>query len=119
MTSDRLQRYALGVLSHVALIAAWHFFVVLGHIPSVVMPSPWATVHALVVPNYRWGENLLATAAEIFAGYSIAVAVGIALAVLFTWFRFLEMLLMPLLVSLNMIPKVALAPLLLVWFSYG
>jgi len=117
--NDQLQRYGLAVLSHVAVIAAWHYFVVLGNVPSFVMPSPWATVHALVVPNYRWGENVLATAGEIFGGYFLAVVVGIALAVLFSWFRTLEMLLMPLLVSLNMIPKVALAPLFLVWMRYG
>ena len=44
---------------------------------------------------------------------------GVGTALLFSWFRFLEMLLMPLLVSLNMIPKVALGPLFIVWFSYG
>src|SRR5262249_13987262 len=118
-SSDQLQRYGLAVLSHLVLIAAWHLFVTLGNVPSFVMPSPWATVHALVVPNYRWAENIVATASEIFAGYFLAVAIGIVLAVLFSWFRVLEMLLMPLLVSLNMIPKVALAPLFLVWFSYG
>lgn len=118
-SSDRPLRWTLAVLSHVALIAAWHYFIVLGNVQSFVMPSPWATVHALVVPNYRWTENVIATASEIFAGYFLAVVVGIALAVLFSWFRVLEMLLMPLLVSLNMIPKVALAPLFLVWFRYG
>jgi len=117
--NDRLLRYGLAVLSHVALIAAWHYFIVLGNVQDFVMPSPWATVQALVVPNYRWAENVIATASEIFAGYFLAVVVGIALAVLFSWFRVLEMLLMPLLVSLNMIPKVALAPLFLVWFRYG
>jgi NitT/TauT family transport system permease protein len=117
--NDQLQRYGLAVLSHVALIYAWHLFVKYGEVPSFVMPSPLATLHALVVPNYRWAENVLATASEIFGGYALAVVVGIALAVLFSWFRVLELVLMPVLVSLNMIPKVALAPLFLVWFSYG
>ena len=45
--------------------------------------------------------------------------VGIGIALLFSWFRTLEMLVMPLLVSLNMIPKVALGPLIIVWFKYG
>ena len=38
---------------------------------------------------------------------------------LFSWFRWLELVIMPLLVSLNMIPKVALGPLIIVWFKYG
>jgi NitT/TauT family transport system permease protein len=112
-------RYGLAALSHLVLIAAWYFFVELGKIPTFVMPSPLATVQALLVPNYRWLENVRVTAAEIFGGYLLAVSGGIGTALLFSWFRRLEMFLMPLLVSLNMIPKVALGPVFLVWFKYG
>jgi NitT/TauT family transport system permease protein len=45
--------------------------------------------------------------------------VGVALALLFTWSKTLEALMLPLLVTLNMIPKVALGPLIIVWFKYG
>ena len=41
------------------------------------------------------------------------------LALLFTWSQTLESLMLPLLVTLNMIPKVALGPLIIVWFKYG
>ena len=114
-----LQRYGLAVLSHLLLVAAWHFFVVLGNVPKFVMPSPYDTVRALLIPNYRWVENVTVTAVEIFGGYFLAVVIGIGIALLFSWFRTLEMLAMPLLVSLNIIPKVALGPLIIVWFSYG
>jgi NitT/TauT family transport system permease protein len=116
---EAVQRYLWAVLSHLLLIAAWHFFVVYGKVPTFVMPSPYATMHALLVPNYRWIENIRVTAAEIFGGYALAVVIGIGIALLFSWFRTLEIIAMPLLVSLNMIPKVALGPLFIVWFSYG
>jgi NitT/TauT family transport system permease protein len=116
---ETLQRYLWAVLSHLLLIAAWHFFVVYGKVPTFVMPSPYATLHALLVPNYRWLENMSVTAMEIFGGYALAVVIGIGIALLFSWFRMLEIIAMPLLVSLNMIPKVALGPLFIVWFSYG
>jgi NitT/TauT family transport system permease protein len=116
---ETLQRYLWAVLSHLLLIAAWHFFVVYGKVPTFVMPSPYATLHALLVPNYRWLENMSVTAMEIFGGYALAVVIGIGIALLFSWFRTLEIVAMPLLVSLNMIPKVALGPLFIVWFSYG
>ena len=77
------------------------------------------TIEALLVPNYRWLENIAVTSTEIFAGYILAVVFGIGAALLFSWFRVLEMAVMPLLVSLNMIPKVALGPLIIVWFAYG
>jgi NitT/TauT family transport system permease protein len=119
LVTEPLQRYTLAVLSHLLLVAAWHYFVVLGNIPAFVLPSPYATVRALLVPNYRWLENIAVTGTEIFGGYILAVVIGIALALVFSWFRVLEMLVMPLLVSLNMIPKVALGPLIIVWFRYG
>ena len=118
-SNDQVQRYALAVLSHLILVAIWHFFVVYGKIPKIVMPSPYDTLHALVVPNYRWLENIAATSIEIFGGFLLAAVFGILTALLFSWFRWLEMFAMPLLVSLNMIPKVALGPLMIVWFRYG
>jgi NitT/TauT family transport system permease protein len=116
---DTLQRYSLAVISHLLLVLAWYLFVELGQVPKFVLPSPQATFQALFVPNYRWFDNTLATGIEIFGGYFLAVVIGISIALLFSWFRVLEMLMMPLLVSLNMIPKVALGPLIIVWFRYG
>jgi NitT/TauT family transport system permease protein len=116
---DALQRYSLAITSHLLLVVAWYLFVELGHVPKFVMPSPYETVRALLVPNYRWPENIAVTSVEIFGGYILAVVIGIALALLFSWSRWLEMATMPLLVSLNMIPKVALGPLIIVWFKYG
>jgi NitT/TauT family transport system permease protein len=117
--SQSLTQYAIAVASHLLVVVVWHFFVVWGKVPSFVMPSPLDTLNALLVPNYRWLENIAVTSAEIFGGYILAVVVGVALALFFSWSRWLEMAAMPLLVSLNMIPKVALGPLIIVWFKYG
>lgn len=116
--ADYLRSYALAVLVHLAVVVAWHLFVVLGEVPGYVMPSPAATIAALG-EDYNWAHNTLVTAWEIFGGYALAVFVGVGLALLFSWFRSLDRTFMPLVVSLNMIPKVALGPLLIVWFSYG
>ena len=117
--NENLQRYSLAVLAHVALILAWYLFVKLGNVPKFVMPSPAATLDALLQPNYGWWTNILVTGTEIFAGYFLALVVGVGLALVFTWSKALESFFMPLLVSLNMIPKVALGPLIIVWFKYG
>ena len=117
--SENLQRWTLAVLAHVALILAWYLFVKLGNVPKFVMPSPAATLDALLQPNYGWWTNILVTGTEIFGGYFLALVVGVALALVFTWSKALESFFMPLLVSLNMIPKVALGPLIIVWFKYG
>ena len=117
--TESLQRFALAVLAHVALVVAWYLFVRLGDVPRFVMPSPGATIDALLSPDYDWWTNVVVTATEIFGGYFLALAAGVVLALVFTWSKALEAFFMPLLVSLNMIPKVALGPLIIVWFKYG
>uniref|UniRef100_UPI0011AE1BD5 ABC transporter permease n=1 Tax=Bradyrhizobium algeriense TaxID=634784 RepID=UPI0011AE1BD5 len=88
-------------------------------VPSFILPAPTAILASLAKPNYSWVENTLVTAAEIFGGYALSVVLGVVLALLFSWSRILTLLVFPLLVTLNMIPKVALGPLVIVWFSYG
>ena len=117
--NSRLGRWTLAVLAHLALLAAWYLFVRLGNVPRFVMPSPAATLDALLQPNYSWWTNIAVTGTEIFGGYLLALVVGVVLALIFSWSKMLEAFFMPLLVSLNMIPKVALGPLIIVWFKYG
>ena len=111
-------RWSLAIGSHLLVVLAWYLWVTLGDVPAFVMPGPGRTLAALSEP-YDWVHNTLVTAGEIFVGYLLAVAFGVGLAVLVTWSRWLDAAVMPLMVSLNMIPKVALGPLLIVWFSYG
>ena len=119
ISNDALRRYSLAVLVHVLLVVAWYLFVKLGDVPKFVMPTPGEALMALFTGTYGWWQNFAVTAAEIFGGYFLALFIGVGLALLFTWSRWLEELAMPALVSLNMIPKVALGPLFIVWFKYG
>lgn len=115
----RVGLYTLGVAAHLGLLLAWYLFVRLGDVPKFVMPSPADTFGALLKPNYDWWKNTVVTGTEIFGGYALALVVGVLLALAFTWSKLLESLMLPLLVTLNMIPKVALGPLIIVWFKYG
>ncbi len=119
LTPEAMRRYGLAALSHVLLILVWYAAVTYGHLPSFIMPSPIATVASLGGTNYHWISNTVVTGSEIFGGYFLAVVVGVAFAIVFSWSRTAEEAVMPLLVTLNMIPKVALGPLFIVWFSYG
>ena len=117
--AQALRRLTAIILSHLALVVIWHLFVTLDKVPAFVLPTPLATVETLMRAQYRWLDNSAVTAAEIFGGYLLAVAIGVGLAMLFSWWRGFETAAMPLLVTLNMIPKVALGPLIIVWFKYG
>jgi len=115
---DSARRWALIILVHVIVVAAWHFFVVLGDVPLYVMPTPGQTIMA-IFGEYNWLHNTMITTREVFGGYALAVVVGVSLAVLFSWNTTVSEFLMPLVVSLNMIPKVAMGPIFIVWFDYG
>ena len=112
------RRYGIALTAHAAVILAWQLWVTIGDVPSYVMPSPIETLGALW-DSYDWVHNTAVTAGEIGAGYAIAVVFGVGVALLSSWSRIVEQAVMPLMVSLNMIPKVALGPLFIVWFSYG
>jgi NitT/TauT family transport system permease protein len=116
--SRNYRRYAIAVASHVALIVLWQVFVVVWEVESYIMPSPWATIQT-ITERFAWGRATWVTTIEIFGGYLAAVTFGVGVALLFSWFRAIDSFFMPLLVSLNMIPKVALGPIFIVWFSYG
>src|SRR5918992_4248572 len=117
--NSKIGRWTLAIAAHLALLLAWYLFVRFGEVPKFVMPSPDATLDALLQPNYNWWTNIAVTGTEIYGGYFLALVVGVALALVFSWSKTLEAFFMPLLVSLNMIPKVALGPLIIVWFKYG
>jgi len=116
--SKRLGQYGIIVLVHLAVVVLWHLAIKITEVPDYVMPTPIATLLSLQ-EDYGWLHNTWVTGVEVWGGYGLAIVVGVITALLFSWFRTLETLLMPLMVSLNMIPKVALGPLFIVWFSYG
>jgi len=115
--SARAFAIVLGV--HLAVIALWQLLVDALPVPKFILHSPLAAIETLLHPNYAWPSNVAVTAAEILGGFALGALVGVALAVIFTWSRLVALLLLPLFVTLNMIPKVALGPLIIVWFSYG
>ena len=107
------------LIAHLAVVVLWQLLVDGLRVPAFVLPSPLATVATLGSAKYAWLSNTLVTAIEIFGGFGLGALVGIGLAVLFCWSPLLTIILLPLFVTLNMIPKVALGPLFIVWFSYG
>jgi len=113
-------RWLLIIVMHLAVVVVWQAWIVLGDVESYIMPTPLDTFETLLRnQDYDWIGNTLITAASVFGGFWLAVFVGVLLAMLFSWSPWLNAALMPLLVSLNMIPKVALGPIFIVWFSYG
>ena len=118
-TAVKAKKIGLAITMHLVLVVVWQLWIDWGKVPAYIMPSPADTVATLFDHEYVWGANTLSTGITVYAGFWLAVSVGVAMALLFSWSTALSAAFMPLIVSLNMIPKVALGPLFIVWFSYG
>jgi len=101
------------------ILVAWHYYIVLLKIPSVVLPSPWAVASAISSYSRALLSESWITLMECILGFFLAMAIGIPIAVIVTYSRLLNSMFYPLLVASQSIPKVALAPILLVWFGTG
>ncbi|HLI11659.1 MAG TPA: ABC transporter permease [Alphaproteobacteria bacterium] len=115
----RLDRTVSILLILAGLIALWEIGCRIFHPPTWFLPSPSAIgVEILRSPSYllqQTGFTLLTT----MAGFGLALAIGLALAVAITYSTFLERTLYTMLVTLNSLPKVALAPVFVVWMGTG
>lgn len=118
-TGSRYLHWLSIAVIHVAAIIVWEILVRLSGLQAFILPAPSAIFATLAKSNYDWLGNSWVTALEIFGGYLLALVSGVLLALMFTWSRLLTLAVFPLFVTLNMIPKVALGPIIIVWFSYG
>lgn len=107
------------ILMFVFVLLIWHFGVVLLGIKEYILPTPWAAVKTLFEPKYRWSFNFMATFYEVVGGFILSAVVGVVLGVAIVWSEWLKRTILPFLVFVNTLPKIAVAPLFLVWFGYG
>ncbi|GHH66798.1 ABC transporter permease [Streptomyces umbrinus] len=107
------------VLGLAAAIGTWALAVVVFDVPEIVLPSPADVLDAFLrVPGYLLGEAVT-TLVVIVLGFALAVAAGLVIGVAIAASRIVELMFSPLLVAFNAVPKVALAPLLVVWMGFG
>ena len=106
------------VLSLVVLLL-WEAVVRVFSVSAFIVPAPSAIAAALV---REWGslaDAALVTAREILVGFVASAAVGVGLALLIVRFGWLGRAFYPLIVLFQNVPKVALAPIFILWFGYG
>jgi NitT/TauT family transport system permease protein len=102
-------------------IAIWWIYVDLSKISAFILPSPatvWQSWLALLASKRAWIDTSLTIYATLL-GFVWAVIIGIALGVLIARVRWIEQTLNPFVVASQVLPKVALVPLFVVWFGFG
>lgn len=109
--------YFLGTL--VLVFVVWEGTARLTEAPRYILPTPTLVVETLFKSYRMVLPHLRTTMMEIAVGYLLTVALSIPLAVSIAYSRFLDNTLYPIIVFLQLIPKIALAPLFIVWFGFG
>ncbi|GIW10848.1 MAG: ABC transporter permease [Dehalococcoidia bacterium] len=104
-----------------ALLAAWKAYVVLMDVSVLILPPPEqvaaATVRLLSSPFFY--EHLSITLYETLVGFALGCLAGITFGVVLGKLRALERILSPFIVATQVIPKVAVVPLFILWFGFG
>jgi NitT/TauT family transport system permease protein len=101
------------------ILAIWQAYTQIFKVSRIVLPSPldifWASVQRYdLLLREAWPTFL-----ESVYGFGLALAIGIPLAVCVANFRILNLTMYPVLIAAQSIPKVAIAPIILVWFGLG
>lgn len=108
-----------GGLWFLGFLLLWQVVVVLGHISDLVLPPPSAFLYRIVANADSIYPQALNSTELIVIGFLAGAVPAVPLGYLIVTVPFLERTLYPFLIFLNVVPKVALIPLLLVWFGFG
>jgi NitT/TauT family transport system permease protein len=110
---------ALPWLFMAVLLATWELACAGFGIPAFVLPSPSTIARSLYTYFGPIVENSWATLARTLIGFGMAVVLGVLLGLGIGSFRIIYRGLYPILVGFNSVPKVAVVPVLVIWFGIG
>jgi NitT/TauT family transport system permease protein len=103
----------------IIVLALWQVAVPLLGLSEFVLPTPWAIARRMVTSAPLLATHGWYTLLEVVAGFGAAVLTGVPLALAIFYSRVFERAVYPLLVALQTIPKISLAPLLVLYLGYG
>ena len=119
MNRHHLERALYPLLGLIVIIAVWQGYTQLSGINRIVLPSPSDILTASINDYGLLLQETWPTLAATVFGFGIALGIGIPLAVCVANSRVLNLALYPILVATQSVPKVAIAPIVLVWFGFG
>jgi len=119
---SRSSEFTLGVLATliaIVSVVAWELAVRVFSIPNYLIPAPSRVIEYLAQSWWFLLPHFGVTLYETIAGFILAVVVGVPLGTLIVWSRVIDKTVTPFLIVSQTFPKIALAPLLLLWLGFG
>lgn len=121
---DQIPRPIAIIALGVAVIAIWHFATAAGLVSNIILPTPLETWNDIVAVGYSivTGGYMLAalwiTTQEVLWGFALATLIGMSLGILVGETSFGERAVMPYLIAIDTMPKIAFAPLFVAWLGF-
>lgn len=105
----------------IALVAAWELYCRISGIPALIVPAPSAVIATLwsELASGRLLPHIAVTATEMTAGLLAGGVIGFVAGLVLGEIPFLRRLLYPYLIASQVVPKLALGPLFIIWFGFG
>ena len=119
MTTQNLSKIFFPAMGIFLVVALWHLYVVQFNVSTVVLPKPSLVLDSIVSQRALLLSEGWITFKECLYGFALAMVLGIPIAVALTNSKILSLTFYPLLVGTQSIPKVAVAPIILVWLGTG
>jgi NitT/TauT family transport system permease protein len=119
--SDRIRTFLYPAIAFVVLVALWEAAIRVFKVPNFILPTPYAVLEALqrgYIEGLFWKHFFFTLQSMVF-GYALGCTLAFLLGCLFAESRTVEQTFLPYVVALQSMPKVALAPLIIVWFGFG
>ena len=115
----RLSRSLVFPLFFAGLIVAWELSIGLFHIPRYILPAPSEVVESARADFALLLRYMVVTTSETVLGYAVAIVVALPLGLAIAFSGALRRTVYPTLVSLEMVPKIAFAPIFISWLGFG
>jgi NitT/TauT family transport system permease protein len=122
---DQIPRSILMLFVFAVFVGLWQIATSFNLVSSIVLPTPVETFNDMIFvgKNLLTGDYMLSalwiTTKEVIYGFALAMAIGFSLGILVGETAFGERAIMPYLVALDTMPKVAFAPLFIAWLGFG
>lgn len=115
----KVKDYIPSLITLFCLIIVWELTCRMWNIPEYLLPRPTDILQAFQTKNVPWSKHIFTTLFEIINGFLFGALIGIVSAIIIISSKTIEKILYPLLLLLQLVPKVAIAPILVVWFGFG
>ncbi|SDJ48482.1 ABC transporter permease [Streptomyces indicus] len=117
--ADAVEKSWRPVALLVACFVAWWVIAAMELVEPYLVPSPGKTFEVILdKPDYLWQHSWVTTY-ETLIGFVVAVAIGVLAAVVMVYSTTVEKTLYPILLFAQVVPKIAIAPLFVVWLGFG